>query len=93
LPLIVLANVCVGVITPLAVHGAMEPFPEMAGVASAVCGCIRMLGGAAASALVAWLFAGTPTALPLAMTVFSTASVLTWLVLLRPATRTAASSR
>jgi DHA1 family bicyclomycin/chloramphenicol resistance-like MFS transporter len=93
LPLIVLANVCVGVITPLAVHGAMEPFPDMAGVASAVCGCIRMLGGAAASALVAWLFAGTPTALPLAMTVFSTASVLTWLVLLRPATRTAASSR
>jgi DHA1 family bicyclomycin/chloramphenicol resistance-like MFS transporter len=84
-PLIVIANVAMGVISPLAAHGAMEPFPDMAGVASAVRGCVQMLGGAAASALVAWLYAGTPTALPLAMTIFAAASAATWLLLLRSA--------
>ncbi len=93
LPLIVLANIAMGVISPLAVHGAMEPFPDMAGVASAVRGCMQMLGGAAASALVARLFAGTPTALPLAMTIFALASASTWLLFLRPATHTAARSK
>lgn len=80
--LIVLNNVSNGIITPLAAHGAIDPFPEMAGVASAVRGCLQMLGGAAASALVAMLYAGTPTALPLAMTIFAVASVLVWLTLL-----------
>jgi DHA1 family bicyclomycin/chloramphenicol resistance-like MFS transporter len=88
-PLIVLANIAMGVVGPLAVHGAMEPFPDMAGVASAVRGCLQMFGGAGASALVARLFAGTPTALPLAMTIFAVASALTWLLFLRRATREA----
>ena len=82
LPFLVLNNVAMGVVSPLAVHGAVEPFPDMAGVASAVRGCVQMLGGAAASALVAALFAGTPTALPLAMSVFAVASCLTWRLLL-----------
>jgi DHA1 family bicyclomycin/chloramphenicol resistance-like MFS transporter len=82
LPLLVLNNVTMGVVNPLAAHGAVDPFPDMAGVASAVRGCLQMLGGAAASALVAWLFAGTPTALPLAMSLFAIASCLTWLALL-----------
>jgi DHA1 family bicyclomycin/chloramphenicol resistance-like MFS transporter len=80
-------------VNPLAAHGALEPFPDMAGVASAVRGCLQMLGGASASALVAWLFSGSPTALPLAMSLFAIASSLTWLLLLRaagkPATREA----
>ena len=83
--LIVLSNIAMGALGPLAAHGAMEPFPDMAGVASAVRGCLQMLGGAAASALVAWLFAGTPTALPLAMSVFAIASCLTWVLLLQRA--------
>jgi DHA1 family bicyclomycin/chloramphenicol resistance-like MFS transporter len=90
LPLLVVNNMAAGVLSPLAVHGAMEPFGDMAGVASAVRGCLQMIGGAAASALVAWLFRGTPTALPLAMTIFATASALCWLALLRPAAAKAA---
>ncbi len=93
LPLIVLNNIAMGVVSPLAVHGAMEPFADMAGVASAVRGCMQMIGGAVASALVAWLFAGTATALPLAMTIFALASAATWLLLLHPATRQAPSFR
>jgi MFS transporter, DHA1 family, multidrug resistance protein len=84
LPLLIINNMAAGVISPLAVHGAMEPFGDMAGVASAVRGCMQMIGGAAASALVAWLFQGTPTALPLAMTIFAIASALSWLAMLRP---------
>jgi MFS transporter, DHA1 family, multidrug resistance protein len=84
LPLLIINNMAAGVISPLAVHGAMEPFGDMAGVASAVRGCMQMIGGAAASALVAWLFQGTPTALPLAMTIFAIASAMSWLAMLRP---------
>jgi DHA1 family bicyclomycin/chloramphenicol resistance-like MFS transporter len=85
LPLLVLNNVAMGVVNPLAAHGAVDPFPDMAGVASAVRGCLQMLGGAAASALVAWLFAGSPTALPLAMSLFAIAATVTWLALLHRA--------
>ncbi len=88
-PLLVLANVAVGVVSPLAVHGAMEPFGDMAGVASAVRGCLQMLAGAAASALVAALFNGTATAMPLAMTIFAASSTLVWLTLLQPTRRSA----
>jgi len=85
LPMLALANIAMGMITPLAVHGAMEPFPDMAGVASAVRGCAQMLGGAAASALVALLFAGTATALPLSMTIFAVSSAMVWFAFVRPA--------
>lgn len=88
-PLLVLANVAVGVISPIAVHGAMEPFPEMAGVASAVRGFTQMLGGAAASALVAALFAGTPVAMPLVMSLFAGVSLAVWAAMLRGAAREA----
>jgi DHA1 family bicyclomycin/chloramphenicol resistance-like MFS transporter len=83
LPLLVINNIAMGAINPLAVHGAMEPFADMAGVASAVRGCLQMLGGAAASALVAWLFEGAPTALPLAMTIFALASLAVWFARVR----------
>lgn len=92
LPLLVLNNVAMGVVSPLAAHGAVEPFGDMAGVASAVRGCLQMLGGAAASALVAWLFTGTPVALPLAMSVFAIASVVAWALLLPRAASEAARS-
>jgi DHA1 family bicyclomycin/chloramphenicol resistance-like MFS transporter len=85
LPLLVLANVAMGVVMPLSIHGAMEPFPDMAGVASAVRGCAQMLVGALSSALVAALFTGTATALPLCMSLFSCASAAAWLAMVRPA--------
>ncbi len=88
--LIVLSNAAMGVVGPLAVHGAMEPFPDMAGVASAVRGCLQMLGGAAASALVSFLFSGTPTALPLSMSAFALASCLIWALMLQGEARHAA---
>ena len=93
LPLVVLANISMGVVAPLAVHGAMEPFADMAGVASAVRGCLQMLAGAAASALVAALFRGTATALPLAMTIFAAGSAGSWFFLARPPERSAAQIR
>ena len=93
LPLVVLANISMGVVAPLAVHGAMEPFADMAGVASAVRGCLQMLAGAAASALVAALFRGTATALPLAMTIFAAGSIASWFFLARPPERLAAQTQ
>ena len=83
LPLLFLNNFAMGFINPLAVHGAMEPFADMAGVASAARGFLQMAGGAAASALVAWLYAGDATAMPLSMTIFSAASTLVWFTMVR----------
>jgi DHA1 family bicyclomycin/chloramphenicol resistance-like MFS transporter len=90
LPLLILNNLAMGFVNPLSVHGAMEPFPDMAGVASAVRGFLQMLGGAAASALVARLFTGTATALPLSMAIFAVMSSLIWVTLLRPGVSDAA---
>jgi DHA1 family bicyclomycin/chloramphenicol resistance-like MFS transporter len=47
-----------GVVRPNAVQGAVEPMPEIAGVASAVLSGVQMLAGALASAAVAALFDG-----------------------------------
>jgi len=47
-----------GVVRPNAVQGALEPMPEIAGVASAILSGVQMLTGALASAAVAALFDG-----------------------------------
>jgi DHA1 family bicyclomycin/chloramphenicol resistance-like MFS transporter len=52
-PLLVLCNVAFGMVMPNAMERAMEPLPEVAGVAGAAMGCIQMTTGAAISGLVA----------------------------------------
>ena len=58
IPLMVVGNVGQGVARPNAAQGALEPMPEIAGVASAVLSALQMLTGAAASAVGAALFDG-----------------------------------
>jgi DHA1 family bicyclomycin/chloramphenicol resistance-like MFS transporter len=57
-PLAVVGFVGQGIVRPNAVQGALEPLPEIAGVASAVLSALQMLVGAVSSALVAALYDG-----------------------------------
>jgi DHA1 family bicyclomycin/chloramphenicol resistance-like MFS transporter len=56
--LAVLGFIGQGAVRPNAVQGALEPVPDIAGVASAVLSAVQMLVGAMASAVVASLFDG-----------------------------------
>lgn len=55
-PSLGLVTFCFGLVMPTVVQGALQPMPDMAGVGSAVLGCLQMLGGAASSAAVGALF-------------------------------------
>ena len=57
-PLAVLGFIGQGTVRPNAVQAALEPVPDIAGVASAVLSGVSMLSGALASAVVASLFDG-----------------------------------
>ena len=81
LPLLVVNTFSVGFIGPNATQGVMHPMPDIAGVASAVLGSMRMLTGALAGVIVSFLFDGhTARAMAESMTVFSLASVAAYLV-------------
>jgi DHA1 family bicyclomycin/chloramphenicol resistance-like MFS transporter len=73
-----------GLITPTAAHGVLEPMPEVAGTASAVLGFVRMAGGAVASALVSLCTSGTPGAMIAVMLLCSAGSLAAWVTLVRP---------
>jgi MFS transporter, DHA1 family, multidrug resistance protein len=73
-----------GFIFPNATHGALAPFRDMAGVASAVNGAVRMAGGALASAAATPLYDGTPLAMSLGVLGSSLAAAGVWLLLVRP---------
>ena len=64
LPVLVSATFSYGLVAPNAAHGALRPFPDLAGVASASLSCVQMAVASAASALVSRLNDGTT---PLAM--------------------------
>lgn len=64
---LVVATFCYGLIAPNAAHGALQPLPEIAGVAGASLGFVQMTAGSVASALVAWLSDGQ-TALSMTVT-------------------------
>ena len=87
LPLLVLNTFCFGLIAPNAKHGALEPLPEIAGVAAGVFGFTQMLlGGTLASALVAFFYDGhTATAMTSIMTLFAIASIAAYRTIVRPA--------
>ncbi len=52
-PLLVLCNIAFGLVMPNVMERAMEPVPEMAGVAGAALGSVQMMTGAVVSGLVA----------------------------------------
>ena len=87
IPLLVLNTFCFGLISPNAKHGALQPLPEVAGVAAAVLGFTQMfLGGTLASALVTFLYDGrTATAMTGVMALFSIASLAAYVAIVRPA--------
>jgi DHA1 family bicyclomycin/chloramphenicol resistance-like MFS transporter len=71
-----------------AVQGALEPVPEIAGVASAVVTGFTMLVGALASAVAAALFDGrTPLAMTGTMATCSLAALGVYFIVVRPAER------
>ncbi|MEH1921141.1 multidrug effflux MFS transporter [Nostoc sp.] len=75
MPLLVINTFCRGIISPNAMHGAIQPVPESAGVAAAVVGFMQMLAGAVASGLVAFLYDGhTAIAMSSVMATFAIAS-------------------
>ncbi len=76
MPMLFLNTFTIGLIMPSVVHGVLEPMPQIAGVASSLFGCIRMLCGALSSELVACLYTGTPMAMVITMTLFSSAALL-----------------
>jgi DHA1 family bicyclomycin/chloramphenicol resistance-like MFS transporter len=90
-PLIVVSHVGQGIVRPNAAQGALEPMPEIAGLASAVLTGLTMVFGAAASATVAALFDGR-SALAIAgtMTICASGAAAVYAFVVRPAERRAA---
>jgi DHA1 family bicyclomycin/chloramphenicol resistance-like MFS transporter len=82
--LLLVDYIAVGFALPRSVYGAIEPFPDIAGVASAANGAIRMLGGAVAGGVVTALYDGTAFAMTTSMLLFAAAGGALWLWLLRP---------
>ncbi|WP_375505757.1 multidrug effflux MFS transporter [uncultured Nostoc sp.] len=88
MPLLVLNTFCRGIISPNAMHGAIQPVPESTGVAAAVVGFLQMLGGSLASGLVAFLYDGhSAFAMSGVMAAFAIASYAAYTLLARPAER------
>jgi DHA1 family bicyclomycin/chloramphenicol resistance-like MFS transporter len=93
MPLLVANTFCLGLLSPNATHAAIEGMGEIAGVATALVGCARMLGAAASSALVGLLFPSLRLlALPVTMAMFACASLAVWWFVARPAGRIGAAA-
>jgi len=56
MPLLVACTFCFGLAAPTATRGALDPLPELAGVAGGLLTSVQMLCGAASSSLVALMF-------------------------------------
>jgi len=89
-PLAVIGFIGQGIVRPNAVQGALEPLPEIAGVASAVLSALQMIVGALASAIVAeWFDGHSPFAVTATMAITASLSVLVYATMVRPAERVA----
>lgn len=84
MPLLILNTFSMGLVTPNAVHGTLEPMPRIAGVASSAFGSIRMLGGAISSEVVAMWYHGTPVAMGATMALFASCALFIGVMLFRP---------
>lgn len=88
IPLIVVSFVGHAVVRANAVQGALEPVPDIAGVASAVLTGLQMIFGAGASAVAAWLFDGhSARAMTGTMAICAVASSAIYFLVVRPAER------
>jgi len=86
--LLVAGNVAHGVVRPNAAQGALEPMPDIVGVASALLSSLQMLMAAGVSALAASLYDGkSAVAMTATMSVCALASVLVYAAVVRPAER------
>jgi DHA1 family bicyclomycin/chloramphenicol resistance-like MFS transporter len=83
MPLLILNTFSMGLITPNAVHGTLEPMPRIAGVASSAFGSIRMLGGAISSEFVAMWYRGTPVAMGATMALLASCALFFGFLLFR----------
>jgi DHA1 family bicyclomycin/chloramphenicol resistance-like MFS transporter len=84
MPLLLLTTFCRGVVSPNAMHAAMEPVPERAGAASAVIGSLQMLMGSLAGVAVGMLHAALgPGAMGVTMAGFALAALGMWLLVER----------
>ena len=90
-PLMVVGNIATGVLRPNAAQGALEPMPEIVGVASALLSGMQMIVGAIASAAAASLFDGhSALAMTGTMAVCSVAAALVYAGVVQRAERRAA---
>jgi len=88
MPCLVLALFCRGLVMPSIVQAALEPMDRQAGAASGVLGCLEIVAGAAASALVSLLFGHLGmVSMPLAMALFAVLALALWGFLVRPTFR------
>ncbi|CAD5923986.1 MULTISPECIES: multidrug effflux MFS transporter [Planktothrix] len=79
LPLLIINTFCYGLISPNAIHNALQPLPEIVGSAAAVIGFLRMLAGALASAMIGFFFDGhTVNVMSEVMALFAIASLATY---------------
>lgn len=87
-PLAVLGFIGHGMVRPNVVQGALDPVPEVAGVASALMSAGQMVTGASVSALVSTFFDGrTAHSLATLQALCAAASVVVYRTLVRPAER------
>jgi DHA1 family bicyclomycin/chloramphenicol resistance-like MFS transporter len=87
-PLLMIGNVAYGMVRPNAAQGALEPMPEIVGVASALLAGLQMVVGAVASAVAASLFDGrSALAMTSTMAVCALGALGAYLFMVRPAER------
>ena len=68
-----------GMVLPQAIAGAMTPFPERAGAASALLGFIQQSAAALCGAVVGWLLGQSAWPLAAAVAIMGCASLLLWI--------------
>jgi DHA1 family bicyclomycin/chloramphenicol resistance-like MFS transporter len=87
-PLLMVGNVAHGMVRPNAAQGALEPMPEIVGVASALLAGLQMVAGALASGIAASLFDGrSALAMTGTMAVCAIGALGVYLLVVRPAER------
>lgn len=85
-PLAVLGFIGHGMVRPNVVQGALEPVPEVAGVASALMSAGQMVTGASVSALVSMFFDGRSAhSLAVSQAVCAALSIVVYRTIVRPA--------
>jgi DHA1 family bicyclomycin/chloramphenicol resistance-like MFS transporter len=94
IPLLMVGNVAHGAVRPNAAQGALEPMPEIVGVASALLSGLQMVTGALASAIAASLFDGrSALAMTGTMAVCAAGALTVYLLVVRPAERRSGARR